>query len=182
MQPPITLAASEAGDRTVAILRNVTFLTVACWIAIAAGPLEPGSANAATCKRKTAGFYLTDMNVGGPRSLPAALQGQGLPGPLTPAPGDAERGREVLVNRQKGDCLSCHKVSTLAGAAGQGAIGPVLDGVGAKYSDAQVRQVLIEPKALFPDTIMPSYYAAAGGSVLTAAEVEDLIAFLRTLK
>jgi sulfur-oxidizing protein SoxX len=72
----------------------------------------------------------------------------------------------------------------LGSAAGQGAIGPALDGVGAKYDDAQVRQVLIEPRALFPDTIMPSYYAAAGGSasVLTAAEVEDLIAFLRTLK
>jgi sulfur-oxidizing protein SoxX len=139
-------------------------------------------AEAATCKRKTAGFYLLDSNAGGTRLLSAALQG--LPGSLTGAPGDAERGRDVLVNRQKGDCLSCHKVSTLAGAAGQGAIGPVLDGVGAKYSDAQVRQVLIDPKALFPDTIMPSYYAEAGGSasVLTAAEVEDLIAFLRTLK
>src|SRR5262249_27289805 len=119
---------------------------------------------------------------GGPRPLSVALQG--LPGSLTGAPGDAERGRDVLVNRQKGDCLSCHKVSSIAGAAGQGAIGPALGGVGAKYSDAQVRQVLIEPKALFPDTIMPSYYAAAGGpaSVLSAAEVEDLIAYLRTLK
>jgi sulfur-oxidizing protein SoxX len=154
---------------------------VAWWIAIAAGPFGPGSANAASCKRKTAGFYILD-NSGAPRPLSAALQG--LPGSLTGAPGDAGRGRDVLINRQKGDCLSCHKVSTLAGTAGQGAIGPVLDGIGAKYSDAQIRQVLIEPKALFPDTIMPSYYAAAGGSasVLTAAEVEDLIAFLRTLK
>jgi L-cysteine S-thiosulfotransferase len=166
----------------VAILRNVIFLAVAWWMAIAAGPSGLGSANAASCKKKTAGFYLLDTNTGAARPLSVALQG--LPGSLTGAPGDAERGRDVLVNRQKGDCLSCHKVSTLTGVAGQGAIGPALDGVGAKYSDAQVRQVLIEPKALFPDTIMPSYYAAAGGSasVLTAAEVEDLIAFLRTLK
>jgi sulfur-oxidizing protein SoxX len=151
-------------------------------MAITAGPFGPGNANAASCKRKTAGFYLLDTNTGAPRPLSAALQD--LPGSLTGAPGDAERGRDVLVNRQKGDCLSCHKVTTLAGVSGQGAIGPALDGVGAKYSDAQVRQVLIEPKALFPDTIMPSYYAAAGGpaSVLTAAEVEDLIAYLRTLK
>jgi len=163
-------------------LRNVTFLTAALWMAIAAGPLGPGNANAASCKRKTAGFYLLDTNSGAPRPLSVALQG--LPGSLTGAPGDAERGRDVLVNRQKGDCLSCHKVSSIAGAAGQGAIGPALDGVGAKYSDAQIRQVLIEPKALFPDTIMPSYYAAAGGSasVLTAAEIEDLIAYLRTIK
>jgi sulfur-oxidizing protein SoxX len=144
--------------------------------------LGPENAYAATCKRKAAGFYLLDNNAGAPRPLAAALQGQGLPGSLTGTPGDTERGRDVLVNRQKGDCLSCHKVSTLGGA--QGAIGPALDGIGAKYSDAQVRQVLIDPKALFPDTIMPSYYAAAGGSasVLTAAEVEDLIAFLRTLR
>jgi sulfur-oxidizing protein SoxX len=166
----------------VARLRNVTFLAVAWWTAIAAVPFGPGNANAATCKRKTAGFFLLDTNAGAPRPLSAALQG--LPGSLTGIPGDAERGRDVLVNRQKGDCLSCHKVTTLGAAAAQGAIGPALDGVGNKYSDGQVRQVLIDPKALFPDTIMPSYFAAAGGpaSVLTAAEVEDLIAFLRTLK
>ena len=163
-------------------LRNVTFLAVAWWIAIAAAPFGPGNANAATCKRKTAGFFLLDTDAAAPRPLSAALQS--LPGSLTGVQGDAERGRDVLVNRQKGDCLSCHKVTTLGAAAAQGAIGPVLDGVGNKYSEAQVRQVLIDPKALFPDTIMPSYYAAAGGSasVLTAAEVEDLIAFLRTLR
>jgi sulfur-oxidizing protein SoxX len=150
-------------------------------MAISAGPFGPGNAKAASCKRKTAGFYLLDTNTGAPRPLSAALQG--LPGSLTGMPGDAERGRDVLVNRQKGDCLSCHKVTTLAGAAGQGAIGPALDGVGAKYSDGQIRQVLIDPKASFPDTIMPSYYATGGSaSVLTAVEVEDLIAFLRTLK
>jgi len=120
------------------------------------------------------------MNPGGARRLAVALQG--LPASLTGAPGDAEKGRDVLVSRQKGDCLSCHKVTTLDGAAGQGAIGPVLDGVGSRYNDAQIRQVLIDPKALFPDTIMPSYYASGSPSVLTAAEVEDLIAFLQTLK
>ncbi len=47
-----------------------------------------------------------------------------------------------------------------------------------------LRQVLVQPKAYFPDTIMPSYYKAEGGeaSILTAAEVEDLVAYLRTLK
>ncbi len=164
------------------VLRNVTFLAVASWIAISAGPISLGKADAAECKRKTAGFYLEDTNPGGTRRLSAALQG--LPASLTGAPGVAERGREVLVNRQKGDCLSCHKISTLAGAADQGAIGPALDGVGRKLSDAQLRQVLIEPKLSFPDTIMPSYYSSqdSAASVLTGAEIEDLVAFLGTLK
>jgi L-cysteine S-thiosulfotransferase len=169
----------------VTILRISAFVALASWFAVAAGFSGSQSAKAAECKRKTAGFYLQDPSFGGAsRRLSVSLQG--LPGSLTGQPGDAERGREVLVNRDKGDCLSCHKVTTLAGVAGQGAIGPALDGVGAKYNDAQVRQVLIEPKALFPDTIMPSYYAAkstaAAASVLTAAEIEDLVAYLRTLK
>ncbi|MGO9174453.1 MAG: sulfur oxidation c-type cytochrome SoxX [Rhodomicrobium sp.] len=138
--------------------------------------------HAAECQRKTAGFYLEDTNAGVPHNLSSVLQN--LPGPLTGAPGNAERGREVLVSRQKGDCLSCHKVSVLSSIAGQGGIGPALDGVGSKYDDAQLRQVLVEPKTYYPETIMPSYYreGAAAASVLTAAEIEDLVAYLKTLR
>ena len=128
-------------------------------------------------------FYLQDMAIGGPRRLSISLQG--LPGSLTGTPGDAERGRDVLVSRQKGDCLSCHKVSSLAAFSAQGGIGPALDGIAGKFEEAQLRQMLIEPKAYFPDTIMPSYYRPAGSaeaSVLSAAEIEDLVAYMTTLK
>ncbi len=163
-------------------LRICTFLGGASYLAAAIMPLGPGNAYAAECKRKTAGFYLEDTNAAGSSKLSLALQK--LPGSLTGAPGNAERGRDILVSRQKGDCLSCHQINALAPAAEQGGIGPALDVVGRKYNDAQLRQVLLDPKAYFPETIMPSYYRGAGGqeSVLTAAEIEDLIAYLETLK
>jgi L-cysteine S-thiosulfotransferase len=134
-------------------------------------------------QKEDAGFYLQDSNAGGPKRLSLSLQS--IPASLTGAAGDPERGREILVNRQKGDCLSCHTVTTLPSIADQGSVGPSLDGIGARYGDAQLRQVLVEPKAYFPNTIMPSYYkgaALAEASVLTAPEVEDLVAYMRTLK
>jgi L-cysteine S-thiosulfotransferase len=148
----------------------------------AAMPFASHRASGAECKRKTAGFYLQEMPTGSHILSPSA---QNLPPSLTGAPGDAGRGREVLVSHQKGDCLSCHKVSALSSIVDQGSIGPALDGVGGKYNEGQLRQVLIEPKSYFPGTIMPSYYRAPGSpeaSVLTAFEIEDLVAYMKTLK
>jgi sulfur-oxidizing protein SoxX len=108
-----------------------------------------------------------------------------MPQSLTGALGDPERGKQLLGNRQKGDCLSCHKLSTMPSVADQGAIGPALDGIGSRFSMPQLRQVVVEPKAYYPDTIMPSYYRAGisgEAPILTAAEVEDLVAYLETLK
>ncbi len=146
-------------------------------------PFGSRQAFSAECKRKTAGFYLLDTNPSGPRSL--ALSLQSMPLSLTGALGDPERGRQLLEIRQKGDCLSCHKLGVMAAVADQGGVGPVLDGVGSRFSRPQLRQLVVEPKAYFPDTIMPSYYrAGASGEapILTAAEVEDLVAYLETLK
>jgi L-cysteine S-thiosulfotransferase len=157
--------------------------TLVALFSCAAVVLTAEGSLAAECKRKTAGFFLQDMNAEGPRRLSFDLQS--IPVSLTGALGDPERGREILVNRQKGDCLSCHKVSILSSIAEQGGIGPALDGIGARYTDGQLRQVLVEPKAYFRETIMPSYYKAAGSaeaSVLTAAEIEDLVAYMKTLK
>ncbi len=103
-----------------------------------------------------AGFYLLETNAGGPRHLSISIQG--IPASLTGSLGDPERGRDLLVDRQKGDCLSCHKLGILSTIADQGGIGPVLDGIGSRFSDAQLRQVLVEPKAYFPESIMPSYF------------------------
>jgi L-cysteine S-thiosulfotransferase len=135
---------------------------------------------AAECKKKTAGFYLMDANQSPQRGLAVSLQT--MPSSLTGGLGDPERGRELVADRQKGDCLSCHKLSLLSALGDQGAIGAPLDGIGSRYSEAQLRQVLVQPQAYFPDTIMPSYYKAEDTSILTAGEVEDLVAYLRTLK
>ena len=127
-------------------------------------PFGSHQALSAECKRKTAGFHLLDMNASGPRSL--ALSLQSMPLSLTGALGGPERG-------------------VMATVADQGSIGPALDGVGSRFSRPQLRQVVVDPKAYFPDTIMPSYYGAGASGeapILTAAEVEDLVAYLETLK
>ncbi len=152
---------------------------------LAAGIVATGVTGAfgAECKPKTAGYFLQYANEGAPQKLSLTLKS--IPNSLTGGLGDAERGRIVLTDRQKGDCISCHKVSSLSGVADHGGVGPALDGVGSRFNDAQLRQFIVDPKAYFPNTIMPSYYAAAGGakaSVLTASEVEDLIAYMKTLK
>lgn len=157
------------------------FLAVASCLSALAAPFASTNAYAAECKRKTAGFYLEDMNASGPHNLRSL---QNLPGSLTGVPGNAELGREIFVNTQKGGCVSCHQLSALPAATAQGSVGPALDGAGSKYSDGQLRQILLQPGAYFPGTIMPSYHrpGEAAESVLTAAEVEDLAAYLGTLK
>ncbi len=157
------------------------FLCVAALIAHTA-PFAVASAYGGECKRKIAGFYLEDTDAGVPHRLSRAVQN--LPGPLTDAAGNAERGRDVFISIQKGGCASCHQLRALSPAVAQGSIGPALDGAGAKFSEGQLRQVLIAPKSYFPETIMPAYYRSgeSEASVLTAAEIEDLVAYLTTLK
>jgi L-cysteine S-thiosulfotransferase len=177
----VVFAAAAQGHAMAKLRIWASLLVKAC---LAAAFIAAGfdSALGAECKRKTAGFYLMDASTGAPQRKLALPQS--MPASLTGAIGDPERGRELVANRQKGDCLSCHKLSLLASVADQGALGSPLDGIGARYSDAQLRQVLVQPKAYFPGTIMPSYYTADGGEapILTAAEIEDLVAYLGTLK
>jgi L-cysteine S-thiosulfotransferase len=158
-----------------------TFLCIAA-IVMPAAAFWAGDASAAECKRKTAGFYLEDTEANRPHKLSSALEK--LPASLTGARGDPEHGREVFISMEKGGCATCHQLSSLPRAIGQGSIGPVLDGTGSRYNEQQLRQVLLQPRAYFPETIMPSYYRAEGGdvSVLTASEIEDLVAYLGTLK
>jgi sulfur-oxidizing protein SoxX len=160
--------------------------TIACCSLIAIGVLcatFSGHVAAAECKRKTAGFFLQFSNLEA-QQQPLTLSLKSLPDTLSGQPGDPARGREILTSPQKGDCLSCHKVGALASIAGQGSVGPALDGVGGRFADGQLRQFVVDPKVYFPNTIMPSYYAPSdpSASVLTAAEVEDLVAYMKTLK
>ena len=113
--------------------------------------------------------------------------------PSTSVPGDAARGKAVAVNSDMGNCLICHHMPIAEvpeGAAGD--IGPDLAGVGARLSAAELRQRIVDPKAINPETVMPAYHVAGGlyrvqkkyegASILTAQQVEDLVAYLETLK
>ncbi len=129
----------------------------------------------------------------------AMAQGAALPEPvgdgiatsLTGAPGDATRGRAIVVNRQLGLCLLCHS-GPFSEERMQGNLAPSLAGVGARWSEAQLRLRIVDARRVNPQSIMPAYHrsealarvgsAWQGRPLLTAAQVEDVVAFLVTLR
>ncbi len=115
-----------------------------------------------------------------------------IQGPLAGLEGDPRRGRTVVITPTKGNCLACH-VMPIAEQEFHGTIGPPLDGVASRYTEAQLRLVLVDMKQLNPTTLMPSFYKNPaelhrvakryqGKTVLTAQEIEDVVAYLETLK
>ena len=123
--------------------------------------------------------------------VPTTVVGDGIPQSLTGAPGDAARGRAIVVDRTRGLCLLCH-AGPFPEEQFQGNLGPNLAGVGGRLSSGQLRLRLVDGRALNPETIMPSYYSLAGLArvgrawqgrpILSAAEIEDVVAFLATLR
>jgi sulfur-oxidizing protein SoxX len=117
--------------------------------------------------------------------------GVSIPKSLTGQPGDAKRGREVAVDRKKGNCLACHKLP-IPEQPFHGETAPDLAGVGANYSEGELRLRIVNPKVLNPDTMMPAFYRTDGlhrvmekfqdKTILSAQDVEDVIAYLMTLK
>ena len=112
---------------------------------------------------------------------------------LTGAAGDPAEGRKVFVNRSLGNCLACHAVTALEDEQFHGEVGPPLDGVADRWSEAELRAIIVNSKeALSPETIMPGFYTLdvginvrkdlVGKTILTAEEVEHVVAFLGTLK
>jgi len=122
---------------------------------------------------------------------PFVVAGDAIPLSLTGVPGDAARGKAILSSRQTGLCLLCHS-APLPEEKFQGTIGPDLRGAGSRSSEGQLRLRIVDPRRVNPDTIMPAYYrldglegvalAFRGKTVLSAQEIEDVVAFLMTLR
>lgn len=97
-----------------------------------------------------------------------------------------------MINRKSGNCLSCHEVSVLSDQPFHGEVGPALDGASERWSEPELRLIVVNSKEVFEDTIMPGFYRTeglnrvmdsfAGKTILTAQEVEDVVAYLLTLK
>ena len=122
---------------------------------------------------------------------PLNVVGDAIPESLTGVPGDAARGRAIVANRQLGLCLLCH-TGPISEERFQGTLAPDLSGAGSRWSAAQLRLRLADGRRLNPATIMPSYYrtdsltrvgaAWQSRTILSAQQIEDVIAYLLTLR
>ena len=114
-----------------------------------------------------------------------------MPDSLTGAKGDPARGRAIVVNRQVGLCLLCHS-GPFPEERFQGNLAPDLKGAGSRFSEAQLRLKIVDPARVNPATIMPAYHrteglvrvapAYRGKPVLSPEQIEDVVAFLVTLR
>ena len=111
--------------------------------------------------------------------------------PLTSQAGDPVRGRQIVENRELSACLLCHSGPFPAPHL-QGTIGPSLAGVGARLSAGQIRLRLVDARRVNPDPIMPPYFVSdglnrvgqawQGRTALNGQQIEDVVAFLTTLR
>ena len=122
---------------------------------------------------------------------PALAQADGMPQPLTGTPGDAARGRAIVASRQQGLCLLCHR-APIAEERFQGDVGTDLAGAGTRWTEAQLRLRIVDSRRINPDSLMPAFHrtqglhrvapALQGRPLLDAQQVEDVVAWLATLK
>ena len=121
---------------------------------------------------------------------PYTIVGGAIPDSLTHAPGDAGRGRALVVDRSS-TCILCHS-GPFPELKFQGDLAPSLAGSGSRWSEGQLRLRLVDASSLNAATIMPSYYRVEGLSrvgpvwrgkpILSAEQIEDIVAYLATLR
>lgn len=125
---------------------------------------------------------------------------------LTGKPGDPKAGLKWMVHRRLGNCIACHEVKKISSKAKpddvsslkkygfHGKIAPPLDGVADRYTEGELRLIVVSAKKAFPDadTIMPAFHVNSGyhgihkdckgQAILTAERIEDVVAYIKTLK
>ena len=124
----------------------------------------------------------------------------GVEASLTGEPGDPAEGRKVFTTRALGNCVSCHTVAEMIeDVQWHGNVGPSLDGVADRWSEADIRGIVINAKNVYDGTIMPAFYKTSGfirpgdafttkpaeeplPPLLTPEQIEDVVAYLMTLK
>jgi len=124
-------------------------------------------------------------------TVPYTIVGDAIPASLTGSTGDANRGRAIVANRQVGLCLMCHS-GPLPEVKLQGSLAPDLKGAGARWNEGQLRLRVVDASEINQDTIMPPYYRVdslvrvansfRNKPILTAEQIEDVVAYLVTLR
>lgn len=134
----------------------------------------------------------------GPADVAFGPDGQ-VAASLTGAPGNPAEGRKVLADRGLGNCVACHAVSEMGDVPFHGDVGPTLDGVADRWDEAMLRGILVNPKNVYEGTVMPAFYKSTGFTrpgvgftrkpaqeplppLLSAQQIEDVVAYLMTLK
>jgi L-cysteine S-thiosulfotransferase len=122
--------------------------------------------------------------------LPTTIVGDGIPQSLTGVPGDAAHGRALVLDRAT-TCILCHS-GPFPETRFQGDLAPNLAGAGNRWTVSQLRLRLVDASHFNPETIMPSYFRTdgldrvgrnwEGKPILSAAEIEDIVAYLATLR
>ena len=125
------------------------------------------------------------------QGVPWRATGDGIVQALTAEPGDAARGRAIVASRQQGLCLLCHS-GPIPEERFQGNLAPPLDGAGKRLSAAQLRLRMADSRQVNPDSLMPPYHhtgglaqvgrAFSGQPILSAQQIEDVVAYLVTLQ
>ncbi|QFS83831.1 Cytochrome c [Roseivivax sp. THAF40] len=118
---------------------------------------------------------------------------------LSGTPGNAEEGALIAGDKSRGNCVACHQISALEDVPFQGEVGPPLDGAADRWEEADLRGIVANAKMTFPESVMPAFYKTVGFTrpgdaytgkaapddlppILSAQEIEDVVAFLMTLK
>lgn len=117
---------------------------------------------------------------------------------LTGEPGNPANAPDIM-NKGAGNCIACHEVTALSDLPFHGEVAPPLDGAGDRWSEAELRGIVANAKMMFDGSMMPSFYKTEGFNrlgdaytgkahegpvepLLSAQQVEDVVAFLLTLK
>lgn len=126
-----------------------------------------------------------------PAQVAYEVVGDAIPKALTAAPGDPARGRAIVASRQQGLCLLCHS-GPFPEERFQGSLATNLAGAGARWSVGQLRLRIVDSRRLNPESIMPAFHRSVGlqrvgpqwrdKPIFDAQQVEDVVAFLATLK
>ena len=156
------------------MIPRMVWIASACIVTGIAAGVTAASAEAVAPDK----VMIEDMAVG------QSLSGQG---------GDVAEGRKAFANRKLGNCLACHANADLKNELFHGQVGPPLDGVADRWEEPQLRAILVNSKMVFGEqTIMPSFYRIINDqrtqekfhnkTILNAQQIEDIIAYLKTLK
>jgi len=137
-------------------------------------------------------FAVSTSSFSEEKFIPWQIENYAINKPLGGLMGDAKRGKEIVKRKDKGNCLACHSLP-IPEESFHGTVGPSLKGIATRLNTGQIRLRIADETKLIPGTIMPGFYKNPkeinrvadgfwGKTVLTAQEVEDVVAYLMTLK